>query len=63
MSSSLRLLIVAAIAACVTACGSDQQASSSVQLPGETPGRPGLQVPPDVWAHPAIQTAASPRQR
>jgi hypothetical protein len=63
MSTALRLLTVAAIAAFATACGSTQQASSSVQLPGEAPGRPGLQVPPDAWAHPVIQTATSPGQR
>jgi hypothetical protein len=63
MSTVLRLLIAAAIAAFVTACGSTQQANSSVQRPGEMSGRAGLEVPPDAWAHPAIQTGTSPGQR
>ncbi|CAN5326270.1 hypothetical protein BH10PSE6_BH10PSE6_35240 [soil metagenome] len=63
MSTVSRLLIAAAVAALATACGSVQQADSSVQLPGETPKRTGLEVPPDAWAHPALQTASAPRQR
>jgi hypothetical protein len=53
MSTVLRLVIAAAVMTLATGCGSVQQAESSVQLPGETPKRTGLQVPPDAWAHPA----------
>jgi hypothetical protein len=56
MSIASRLLILAAVTALATACTSVQQADSSVQLPGEMK-RTGLEVPPDVWARPAAQTA------
>ena len=57
MSIASRLPIAAAVLALAAACTSVQQANSSVQLPGETPKRSGLQVPPDAWAHPTVQTA------
>jgi hypothetical protein len=63
MGIASRLPIVAAIMALATACTPVQQADSPVQLPGATPKRTGLEVPPDAWAHPAVQTASTPTQR
>jgi hypothetical protein len=64
MSTTSRLLIVATAAAFAAACAPVQQASSSVQLPGEPPKNvAGLQVPPEAWAHPTVQTASAPARR
>jgi hypothetical protein len=57
MSIASRLPVVAAVLALAAACTSVQQADSPAQLPGEAPKGTRLQVPPDAWAHPAIQTA------
>jgi len=62
MSIAVRLPILALVMA-VAACSSVQQARSTVDLPGEAPKRPGLQVPPDAWAHPAAQTASAATPR
>jgi hypothetical protein len=64
MRITWRLPIIAAVMALATACTSGQQAESSVQMPGDPARRNGLEVPPDVWAHPTSQTAnAIPPQR
>jgi hypothetical protein len=61
MSPAARLSFLA-VAAVLSACTSVQQAGPIMDLPGETPKRPGLQVPPDAWAHPAEETASAPVQ-
>jgi len=59
MTIAARFPIVALLMTLATACTSVQQADSSVQLPGETATRAGLQVPPDAWARPTVQTASA----
>jgi len=63
MRTASRLPIAAAVLALAAACTSVQPADSPVQLPGEAAKRTGLQVPPDAWAHPAVQTASPVPQR
>jgi hypothetical protein len=63
MRITSRLPIIAAVMALATACTPVQQADSSVQLPGDASIRAGLEVPPDVWAHPTAQTASAAPQR
>jgi hypothetical protein len=57
MVLAMRFPVVAVFLALATACTPVQQADSSVQLPGDSGTRAGLEVPPDVWARPALQTA------